>query len=316
MVVPIACSGLLGVEIVISDAPASFLFEQFHDYLTFERGLSEQTVVSYGRDLNGWFSFVEEAGVTSPAEVDIGILRKWTYSLKGKGMAPRSIRRAQSAVRTYFRFLSMEAAVEVDPTDRLEPPRIDGSLPDVLSKLEIGKVLESPDSTHRLYWRDRAILEFLYATGVRVSELVSLRITSLELEEGFAKVFGKGSKERLVPVGGPALRSLKRYLRDLRPNLDQGNGAGLVFLNARGNPIRRKSVWAIVREAAIRAGIARAISPHTIRHTFATHLVEGGADLVTVQELLGHADISTTRIYTHLDRAYLREVHQKYHPRQ
>ena len=301
---------------MMPDAPAAFLFEQFHDYLTFERGLSQQTVASYGRDLNGWFSFVEQVGVTSPEEVDIGMLRSWTYAIKENGMAPRSIRRAQSAGRTYFRFLTIEGAVEVNPTDRLESPRIGRSLPDVLSQLEIGQVLESPDSTHRLYWRDRAILEFLYATGVRVSELVSLRITSLEVEEGFAKVFGKGSKERLVPVGGPALRALKRYLRDLRPNLDQGNGAGVVFLNARGNPIRRKSVWAIVKEAAIRAGIARAISPHTIRHTFATHLVEGGADLAAVQELLGHADISTTQIYTHLDRAYLREVHQKYHPRQ
>ncbi len=314
--VPIACSGQLGVKAVIPDAPAAFLFEQFHDYLTFERGLSEQTVVSYGRDLGGWFSFAEEAGVASPKEVDIGMLRKWTYSLKEKGMAPRSIRRAQSAVRTYFRFLSMEGVVEVDPTDRLESPQVDRSLPDVLSQLEVGRVLESPDSTHPLYWRDRAILEFLYATGVRVSELVSLRITSLDLEEGFAKIFGKGSKERLVPVGGPGLRTLKRYLRDLRPNLDQGNGEGLVFLNARGKPIRRKSVWEIVKRAAIRAGIARAVSPHTIRHTFATHLVEGGADLAAVQELLGHADISTTQIYTHLDRAYLREVHQKYHPRQ
>ena len=158
------------------DAPAAFLFEQFHDYLTFERGLSQQTVASYGRDLNGWFSFVEQVGVTSPEEVDIGMLRSWTYAIKENGMAPRSIRRAQSAVRTYFRFLTIEGAVEVNPTDRLESPRIGRSLPDVLSQLEIGQVLESPDSTHRLYWRDRAILEFLYATGVRVSELVSLSL--------------------------------------------------------------------------------------------------------------------------------------------
>ena len=216
----------------------------------------------------------------------------------------------------HTRFLTIEGAVEVNPTDRLESPRIGRSLPDVLSQLEIGQVLESPDSTHRLYWRDRAILEFLYATGVRVSELVSLRITSLEVEEGFAKVFGKGSKERLVPVGGPALRALKRYLvisgRILIREMAQAWSSSM----REGILIRRKSVWAIVKEAAIRAGIARAISPHTIRHTFATHLVEGGADLAAVQELLGHADISTTQIYTHLDRVYLREVHQKYHPRQ
>jgi len=166
-----------------------------------------------------------------------------------------------------------------------------------------------------VYWRDRAILEFLYATGVRVSELTELPIASVDLEEGFAVVFGKGSKERLVPIGGPARRALERYFALVRPGLDQGQGAGLVFLNARGRPIRRESVWAIVRDSARRAGITRKVSPHTLRHTFATHLVEGGADLAAVQELLGHADISTTQIYTHLNRAYLRDLHRRFHPR-
>ena len=297
------------------EGPAAFRFEQVHDYLAFERGLSERTVVSYGRDLSRWMAFLKDAGVLDPASVDVRVLREWVFDLKERGLAPTSIRRAQSAVRTYFGFLMGEGVLETDPTDRLDSPRVDRTLPDFLSREEIDRLLESPDATHRLYWRDRAVLEFLYATGVRVSELVELRIASMDVEEGFATVFGKGAKERLVPVGGPALRSVERYLREVRPLLDTGKGEGRVFLNARGTPIRRESIWSLVRTAAKRAGIQRKVSPHTLRHTFATHLVEGGADLAAVQELLGHADISTTQIYTHLDRAYLREIHRRYHPR-
>lgn len=301
---------------VMPDAPAAFRFEQFEDYLTFERGLSERTVVAYGRDLARWVSMLSRTQITNPAAIDVRLLREWVYELKEQGLAPTSIRRAQSAVRTYFGFLLAEGVLDTDPTDRLESPRVDRTLPEFLSRDEVDRLLESPDPGHRLYWRDRAILEVLYATGVRVSELVELRIAALDLEEGFATVFGKGSKERLVPLGGPALRSVERYLRDVRPSLDKGKGAGRVFLNARGTPIRRESIWTVVRRAAQRSGIPRSISPHTLRHTFATHLVEGGADLAAVQELLGHTDISTTQIYTHLDRAHLRAVHRRYHPRQ
>ena len=300
---------------VMPEGPAEFRFEQFYDYLTFERGLSDRTVVAYGRDLSRWMAFLEAAGISAPGAVDVRILREWIFELKDSGLAATSIRRAQSAIRTYFSFLLAEGVLASDPTDRLDSPRVDRTLPEFLSREEVGRVLESPDPTHRLYWRDRAILEFLYATGVRVSELGDLRIASVDLEEGFATVFGKGSKERLVPVGGPALRSLERYLREVRPALDRGKGDGHVFLNARGTPIRREAIWSLVRTAAKRAGVNRKVSPHTIRHTYATHLVEGGADLAAVQELLGHADISTTQIYTHLNRAYLREVHRKYHPR-
>lgn len=300
---------------VMPEGPAEFRFEQFYDYLTFERGLSDRTVVAYGRDLSRWMAFLEAAGISAPGAVDVRILREWIFELKDSGLAATSIRRAQSAIRTYFSFLLAEGVLASDPTDRLDSPRVDRTLPEFLSREEVGRVLESPDPTHRLYWRDRAILEFLYATGVRVSELGDLRIASVDLEEGFATVFGKGSNERLVPVGGPALRSLERYLREVRPALDRGKGDGHVFLNARGTPIRRESIWSLVRTAAKRAGVNRKVSPHTIRHTYATHLVEGGADLAAVQELLGHADISTTQIYTHLNRAYLREVHRKYHPR-
>lgn len=289
--------------------------EQFHDYLTFERGLSERTVSAYRRDLNRWLASMTEQGISEPGSVSVAALRAWVFALKDEGLAATSIRRAQSAVRTYFGFLLAEGAISADPTDRLDSPRVARSLPDFLSPEETDRLLDAPDETKAVYWRDRAILEFLYATGVRVSELTELPIASVDLEEGFAVVFGKGSKERLVPIGGPARRALERYFALVRPGLDQGQGAGLVFLNARGRPIRRESVWAIVRDSARRAGITRKVSPHTLRHTFATHLVEGGADLAAVQELLGHADISTTQIYTHLNRAYLRDLHRRFHPR-
>lgn len=289
--------------------------EQFDDYLTFERGLSQRTVSAYKRDLRRWATCMQRHGADEPRAVTVALLRAWVFELKDSGLAATSIRRAQSAVRTYFGFLLAEGAIEIDPTDRLDTPNVKRKLPDFLSRAETDRLLETPDPDHPLHWRDRAILEFLYATGVRVTELVELPIASLDLDEGFATVFGKGAKERLVPIGTPALRALGRYLRDVRPELDQGQGNGRVFLNARGRPIRRESIWAIVKEAARRAGITKKVSPHTLRHSFATHLVEGGADLAAVQELLGHADISTTQIYTHLDRVYLREVHRKYHPR-
>jgi integrase/recombinase XerD len=293
----------------------AFRLEQFHDHLTYERGLSPRTVSAYERDLARWLGFTVGLGVQEPGRVTPAQLREWVFSLKDAGLAATSIRRAQSALRTYYGFLLAEGAVGVDPTDRLESPRTTRKLPDFLSLEETTRLLEAPDESKALHWRDRAILELLYATGVRVSELVELPLSALDLDEGLATIFGKGSKERLVPVGKPALRALGRYLRNVRPSLDRGGGRGLVFLNGHGRPLRREAVWTIVKEAARRAGITKKVSPHTLRHTFATHLVEGGADLAAVQELLGHADISTTQIYTHLDRDYLREVHRRFHPR-
>ncbi len=302
---------------VMSESRA-FRFEQFQDYLTFERGLSDRTVTAYARDLGRWAAFMEGRGIVDPAAVTSASLRDWVFALKDSGLAPASIRRAQSALRTYFAFLLAEGAVTNDPTERLEAPRLGRRLPDFLSHAEVGRLLEAPDENDPLYWRDRAVLELLYASGVRVSELVGLELGSVDHDEAFLVVFGKGAKERLVPVGAPALRALARYLSEVRPGLEargKGKGKGRVFLNARGAPLSRVAVWGIVKEAARRAGIRRKVSPHTLRHTFATHLLEGGADLAAVQELLGHVDIATTQIYTHVDRAYLRDVHRRFHPR-
>ena len=293
----------------------AFRLEQFADFLAFERGLSKRTVAAYARDLQGLAEFLTERGLWGPEVARHADLREYIYDLKDRGLAASSIRRIQSSLRSYWAFLLGEGVVEVDPTERLEPPRVARTLPVVLSQQDVVRLLDAPDPDHPLHWRDRAVLELLYATGMRASELADLPLTSLDLEEGTCLVFGKGSKERLVPMGQPAARALARYLQDVRSGLDQGKGRGSVFLNARGSPLSRQAVWGIVREACRRAGIEQSVSPHTLRHTFATHLLEGGADLAAVQELLGHADIATTQIYTHLDRKHLSEVHRRYHPR-
>ncbi len=292
-----------------------FRIEPFADYLAFDRGLSDRTVAAYQRDLRRFLEFAQEVGRPGPSSVTHDDLREYVYGLRNQGMAPTSIRRAQSALRTYFGFLLAEGIVDEDPTERMEAPKVGRPLPDTLSRHEVVRLLEAPDTTHRLYWRDRAILEVLYGSGLRVSELTGLGLNDVDAVEGVVLVFGKGSKERLVPMGGAATRALERYLREVRPGLEKGKGRGRIFLNSRGTPISRTSVWKLVKTCAERAGIHKDISPHTLRHSFATHLLEGGADLAAVQELLGHADISTTQIYTHLDREYLREIHRSYHPR-
>ena len=303
----------------------AFRLEQFADFLAYERGLSARTVTAYLRDLRALAEFLGGRGIRTPGSTGPNDLREYIYHLKDRGQAPTSIRRAQSSLRTYWVFLLGEGLVEVDPTDRLETPRTWRRLPEVLGRDEVERLLEAPDPDHPLYWRDRAVLELLYATGMRVSELAELPLTGVDRAQALCLVLGKGSKERIVPVGGPAMRALERYLREVRPRLDRGPARGRgqgkgssksnVFLNARGGALSRQAVWTIVRTSCRRAGIERRVSPHTLRHTFATHLLEGGADLAAVQELLGHADIATTQIYTHLDREHLRDVHRRYHPR-
>lgn len=293
----------------------TFQLEPFSDFLAFDRGLAERTVTAYGRDLARFLAFLAESDVSGPADVGPEEVREYMYRLNDEGMAPTSIRRAQSALRAYFGYLVSEGVIEDDPTERMDSPKVGRRLPDTLSREEVARLLESPDPDHAFYWRDRAILEMLYGSGLRVSELTGLGLTDVDPEERVVLVFGKGSKERLVPLGGAAGRALERYLREVRPALERGRGRRRIFLNSRGTPISRTSVWTLVKRAAERAAITKTISPHTLRHSFATHLLEGGADLAAVQELLGHADISTTQIYTHVDREYLREIHRSFHPR-
>lgn len=298
------------------DPALEFRIEHFEDYLTFDRGLSKRTVEAYRRDVERLVDFLAGRGILCPAEISHLDLREYVFHLKDRGLAASSIRRAISSSRTYFSFLLEEMLVDSDPTERLESPRGWRRLPAVLTRDEIARIVEAPSAESTMYWRDRAILELLYATGIRVSELTTASVSDLDMDEALLRVTGKGSRQRLVPVGRTALEAIRRYFRDVRPGLERRGAAdGGLFLNQRGRPLSRVSVWSLVKRATERAGVQRAVSPHTFRHTFATHLLEGGADLAAVQELLGHADISTTQIYTHVDREYLRDMHKRFHPR-
>lgn len=292
-----------------------FHVEAFIDFLALERGLRPRTLRAYRGDIGRFVTYLEDLGVSAPEEAGPGILNDYTVHLRTLGLATTSIRRAQSALRAYFGFLVTEGIVGEDPTGRMGRPATTRKLPAFLSQDEASRVVEAVDSDSPVYWRDRAVLELLYATGMRVSELTGLSLGDLDTGDGSCLVFGKGGRERLVPVGTLALDVAGRYLARERPRLDRGKGKGAVFLNQRGTPLTRMTVWTIVSRAARRAGIERRISPHTLRHSCATHLLEGGADLAAVQELLGHADISTTQVYTHLDREYLRAAHRRFHPR-
>ncbi len=292
-----------------------YYVEPFLDYLALERGLRPGTLAAYRADIRRFATYLADRGISEPDTIGHRILHEYQSHLSGQGLAPTTIRRAQSALRAYFGYLAAEGIVPDDPTDRMDRPAAARRLPEFLTQDEAARIVEAVDPDSPAYWRDRAVLELLYATGMRVSELTGLSLGDMDLELGSCLVFGKGGKERLVPVGAVALGVVRRYLDSLRPRLDRGRAAGAFFLNQRGSRLSRMSIWTIVRRAAGRAGIDRGISPHTLRHSCATHLLEGGADLAAVQELLGHADISTTQIYTHLDREYLRETHRRYHPR-
>ncbi|HEY2064322.1 MAG TPA: site-specific tyrosine recombinase XerD [Gemmatimonadaceae bacterium] len=293
----------------------AFLLQRFTDFVALEQGLSPRTQEAYQRDLARFAQFAESKGVPAPLDVTARLLREYVYHLKDLGLSPASIRRNVSAVRTYFRFLTGDGIVVRDPSERLETPKRWRTLPDVLTVDEVKKLLASPTLDDSLAFRDRALLELAYGAGLRVSEWISVGVRDLLLDQGLVRVFGKGSKERLVPIGRSAIGAAAIYLRELRPRLEKGEGKGVLFLNARGRPLTRMGAWKILRGYVERAGITKHVSPHTLRHSFATHLLEGGADLRAVQEMLGHADIATTQIYTHVDREYLRQVHRSYHPR-
>jgi integrase/recombinase XerD len=292
-----------------------FWLESFRDFLALESGHSANTVEAYLRDLRRMGDFAASRGIRDPARLTRVQLREFVFLLKDLGLSPSSIRRSVSAIRTYYGFLLGEGRVKDDPSDRLESPRRGRVLPETLSVSEVEALLASPKVEQPLAWRDRSLLELAYGAGLRVSELCSLGLTDLLLTENLIRVFGKGSKERLVPIGRSVIGAVSVYLHTMRPELDRGKSKGRVLLNARGEPLSRVGAWGVVKRAAERAGITKRVTPHTLRHTFATHLLEGGADLRAVQEMLGHADLSTTQIYTHVDREYLRSVHKQFHPR-
>ena len=292
-----------------------FWLEGFRDFLALESGHSANTVESYLRDLRRLGEFATARGVRDPARLTRSLLRDFVYLLKDLGLSAASIRRGVSAIRTYFGFLVGEGRVMEDPSDRLESPRRGRTLPPTLSVSEMERLLASPQVDEPLAWRDRALLELAYGAGLRVSELCGLGLTDLLLTENLVRIFGKGGKERLVPIGRSVIGAVSVYLHTKRPALDRGKSKGRVLLNARGEPLSRVGAWGVVKRASQRAGITKRVTPHTLRHSFATHLLEGGADLRAVQEMLGHADLSTTQIYTHVDREYLRSVHKQFHPR-
>ena len=291
------------------------LLDDFMAHLAMEQGASSRTLDAYNRDILTFIDHFDKSGPTDPSEIRSSDVLSWLKAQREMNMSARTLARRLSALRAFFRFLADEYGIDSTPLTVVNNPRIGLHLPDVLSVAEVEALLEGPDVSRPLGLRDRALLELVYACGLRASEAVTLRINQIDRALGYARVLGKGEKERIVPVGEAALYWLERYLREVRPKV-LGRAASLyIFTGRGGRPLTRQRFWQILKTYASAAGIASTISPHTLRHSFATHLLERGADLRAVQMLLGHSSITTTQIYTHLDLKHLREVHRKFHPR-
>ncbi len=301
-------------------APRIREIEEYFRFLQLEKGLSPNTLEAYRRDVGVYCGFLAAEGIGGIGLATDEHAAAFVRALSGVGLSAKSIARTISALKGLHRYLLGEKKIDTDPTQNLELPRIGHALPDVLSYDEVELILSAatPSGTTEsgLWMRDRALLETLYATGIRVSEATTLKRADIFPDQQLIRVFGKGSKERLVPIGAPALEWIARYSEGVRVTLAAKKQTGdAVFLNWRGRPLSRVAVWNIVKEYTRRAGIEKDVHPHSFRHSFATHLLEGGADLRSVQEMLGHADIATTQIYTHVDRELMKAEHAKYHPR-
>jgi integrase/recombinase XerD len=283
--------------------------------MAIEKGVSRNTLEAYARDLTGYATFLSIQGIVRVAESSAEKTMEYFKGLRNKGLSPRSLARNFSALKGFHKFLLQEKVIAENPLQHLRPPKIVPKLPGVLSLNEIEQLLQKPDTHRPLGFRDRAMLELLYATGLRVSELVGLSVNDVNLEAGYVQTRGKGSKERIVPMGEAARRSLKDYLEGPRHALDLSSSTTHLFLGKGGKKISRQGFWKTLRKYARAAGIPKPITPHTLRHSFATHLLERGADLRSVQSMLGHVDIATTQVYTHVSRKHLKRMHQKYHPR-
>lgn len=293
------------------------LIKEFVTHMTVERGLAKNTLLAYTRDLDKYAAFMASHGVQGPEGVTRDKIVAFMMDLKKHGISPVSICRNLAAVKMFHRFLVRENLSKEDPTALVETPKLWKRVPEVMSQKETLGMLERAEGVKKGVQskRDYAILELFYAAGLRVSELVDLKASSVNYQEGFVRAVGKGSKERIIPVGKKALDALKVYYEKTRPKLMKGKETDALFVSKLGKKISRVSVWHIIKEHARLSGIKKNIKPHTLRHTFATHLLEHGADLRSVQEMLGHADISTTQIYTHVDKERLRSVHKEFHPR-
>jgi integrase/recombinase XerD len=291
------------------------LLDQFLHYLIVEKGLSKNTIEAYSHGLNRFLHHLREKGVQESREISKFHIRGFLLALRRKNLSTKSIVRNLVAIRTFFRFLVQEGILESNPVEELESPKVARTLPEILTLKEIEQILEQPDLQTPLGTRDRAMLEMLYATGMRVSELTQLPIHQVNLEGGYVLLYGKGSKERIVPLGREAMKWVSVYLRTTRGILSKGKENPSLFINRSGKGMSRQGFWKNLKDYAQRAGLRKKITPHLVRHSFASHLLERGADLRSVQMMLGHADISTTQIYTHVTGERLKKVHKQYHPR-
>ena len=291
------------------------ILDSFLHYLAVEKGLSRNTLEAYSRDLNAYLDFLEGEGIASLADTSKLTIMAFIKQLKKSGLSLRSITRALVALRGLYRFHTREGLLTADPLEDMELPRLGPTLPHVLTIQDCEQLLAQPDAESLLGIRDGAMLELLYGTGMRVSELCDLPISGVNLEAGFALIKGKGGKERVCPIGEMAMERVKNYLQQARPLLLKGRESPFLFLNNRGGRMSRQGFWKLLKHYALKAGITKHLTPHTLRHSFATHLLERGADLRFIQAMLGHADISTTQIYTHVNQEYLKQLHRKYHPR-
>lgn len=287
----------------------------FLNYLAVERGLAQNTITSYALDLKQFKSFCQRRQVSKAGEIARNLVLNYILELKKSGRSSATIARHMAALKAFCRFLVDEQVLGSDPMANLESPGLPKKLPGVLAQEEVQKLLEQPRVGNPGGLRDKAMLELMYATGMRVSELLTLDLDQVDCEHGYVRCLGKGSKERIIPVGSVARNFLTEYLRWGRAKIKANKGEKALFLNMRGNRLTRQGFWKIIKKYAQQAGISKQITPHTLRHSFATHLLENGADLRSLQEMLGHADITTTQIYTHLTETKLRETYDKHHPR-
>lgn len=292
-----------------------YLVDEFLDYLSVEKGLSQNTREAYGIDLGKFMAYLEKHGIRDIDKVSRTHITDYLMSEKEKGISPNSLSRNLVSIRMFFRFLVMNNYIENDIAGALDSPKLWKILPEVLSVKEVENLLKVPNTRTKFGLRDKALIELMYAAGLRVSEAANLNVSDINIDVGFLRCMGKGSKERIVPIGKPAIFALKNYLKKTRAVFMKDLLSGNIFLTQRGKPFTRQGIWKLIKNYTRIAGIKRDVTPHTLRHSFATHLLSNGADLRVVQELLGHSDITTTQIYTHVDKSRLKAIHKKFHPR-